>query len=277
MSIRSWAKNIVTARWFEIFIALVIVVNCVLIGVETYLNNPKIYITQQMALGIFIIEIALRFLARKDTKSFFKSGWNVFDLSLILISLVPEGLFSHPAAIMSLRILRVFRILRLVRTAPEIKLIISVLARSFSSLTYNALFFCIFLYLFAIIGVTLFKLPAVNAQTPTETAHKMAELRGLAPNSPEISPEPYGTLHESMFTLFRVMTGDDWTDVRYNLLEASKLKLIHAPPFVVTVFHIMWFCLSAFLLLNLVVGAIVNNYQVIMEEMKKKKVIESEK
>ena len=87
-----------------------------------------------------------------------------------------------------------------------------------------------------------------------------------APNSPEVSPDPYGTLSESMFTLFRALTGEDWTDLRYNLVHASKLKLIPVPPVVITSFHVIWFILAAFLLLNIVVGAIVNNYQVIMEE-----------
>lgn len=275
MSIKSWAKSITAAKRFETFIAIVIVVNCLFIGLETYLNNPKIYITQQIALSIFIVEIILRFIAADGIKAFFKSGWNVFDLSLIIVSLVPESLFAHPAAITSLRILRVFRVLRLVRAAPEIKLIINVLIRSFSALTYNALFFCIFLYLFAIMGVTLFKLPVVNAQTPPSVVQAMEQLKTVAANTPENSPEPYGTLHESMFTLFRVMTGDDWTDIRYNLLKASEFKLIHTPAFLITAFHVMWFCLSAFLLLNLIVGAIVNNYQVIMDEMKKKKELEA--
>lgn len=271
MSIGSWAKSFVTAKPFEIFISVVIVVNCLFIGVETYFHNPKIYITQQIALSIFIAEIILRFIAAQGVKVFFKSGWNVFDLSLILVSLVPESLFAHPAAVTSLRILRVFRVLRLVRAAPEIKLIINVLIRSFSALIYNALFFIIFLYLFAIMGVTLFKLPQVNASSSPAVMESMKTMSLIAPNAPGNSPEPYGTLHESMFTLFRVMTGDDWTDIRYNLLKASELKLIHAPAFVITAFHVIWFCLSAFLLLNLVVGAIVNNYQVIMDEMRKKR------
>lgn len=271
MSIGSWAKSFVAAKPFEIFISVVIVVNCLFIGVETYFHNPKIYITQQIALSIFIAEIILRFIAAQGIKAFFKSGWNVFDLSLILVSLVPESLFAHPAAVTSLRILRVFRVLRLVRAAPEIKLIINVLIRSFSALIYNALFFIIFLYLFAIMGVTLFRLPQVNAASSPAVIESMKKMSVTAPNAPENSPEPYGTLHESMFTLFRVMTGDDWTDIRYNLLKASELKLIHAPAFVITAFHVIWFCLSAFLLLNLVVGAIVNNYQVIMDEMRKKR------
>jgi voltage-gated sodium channel len=271
MNIKVFCKNITSSKRFEIFIGFVIVLNCILIGVETYLNNPKIYITQQIALGIFVVEIVLRFFARDGVRSFFSNGWNIFDLSLILVCVIPEGLFANPAAIMSLRILRVFRVLRLIRASNEIKLIIAVLIRSFSALIYNALFFAIFLYLFAIIGLTLFKLPVINAQTAPDTVEKMKYFSLSAQNSPANSPDPYGNLHESMFTLFRVMTGDDWTDIRYNLIEASNFKLIQTPAFIITAFHILWFCLSAFLLLNLVVGAIVNNYQVIMEEMRKKK------
>ena len=37
-------------------------------------------------------------------------------------------------------------------------------------------------------------------------------------------------------------------------------------PIVITLFHVLWFTLSAFLLLNLVVGAIVNNYQLAIQE-----------
>ena len=40
-------------------------------------------------------------------------------------------------------------------------------------------------------------------------------------------------------------------------------------PAVITVYHVLWFIISAFLLLNLVVGAILNNYQVVMDSIKK--------
>tara|TARA_B110000211_G_scaffold137867_1_gene157690 strand:- start:120 stop:401 length:282 start_codon:yes stop_codon:yes gene_type:complete len=93
----------------------------------------------------------------------------------------------------------------------------------------------------------------------------------MAPNAPKISPDPFGTLSESMFSLFRILTGEDWTDLRYNLLIAEELNLINASAWVVTLFHVIWYILSAFLLLNLLVGAILNNYQVIMEESRSKK------
>ena len=69
-----------------------------------------------------------------------------------------------------------------------------------------------------------------------------------------------------MFTLFRVLTGEDWTDIRYNLIVASNKNLIITPAWVITTYHVLWYIISAFLLLNLLVGAILNNYQIIMNE-----------
>ncbi|WP_424245766.1 voltage-gated sodium channel [Elusimicrobium posterum] len=267
-AVKSFCKKLTTSKTFELAINAVILINCVLIGVETYTKNHTIYNIQHICLFIFAAEILMRFIARENTKSFFKSAWNVFDLSLVIVSFIPESIFSNSAAVTALRILRVFRVLRLMRTSPEIKLIISVLLRSFKALTYNAVFFFIFMYLFAIIGVTIFKMPTVENSTP-ETVQVLEEYYAYAPNAPTNSPDPYGTLHEAMFTLFRVTTGEDWTDIRYNLVTASEMKLVHVPAWIVTMFHVSWFALSAFLLLNLLVGAVVNNYQVIMEEMRK--------
>jgi len=267
--IKLFCRNLIEQKWFEIVIVGVILINSILIGVETYTVTPAIKLVQHIILGIFTFEIIIRFIARKDVKSFFQSGWNNFDLFLVLVSYIPENLFENSSTIMVLRILRIFRVLRLLRTSDEIKLIVAVLSKSFSALFYNGIFFFIFLYLFAIIGTSIFRLPDFDSLN-TEDKVRYEKLMAEAPHSPECSPDPYGSLGESMFTLFRALTGEDWTDLRYNLLKASEYKFIHVSSFVITGFHVLWFILAAFLLLNLVVGAIVNNYQIIMEENKQK-------
>ncbi len=274
--IKQLCRNLIEKRWFEIAIVIVILINSILIGVETYVVTPTILFIQHFILGIFTFEIIVRFIAREDTKSFFKSGWNIFDLSLVLISYIPEGIFEGSSMIMVVRILRVFRVLRLLRTSDEIKLIIAVLSKSFSALFYNAVFFFIFLYLFSIMGVSMFRLPDPDKLSASDK-DKYTELMATAPHSPECSPDPYGTLSESMFTLFRALTGEDWTDLRYNLIKAHEYGFVHASPTIITGFHVIWFILAAFLLLNLVVGAIVNNYQVIMEESRREKEREKER
>lgn len=266
-------KKLATAKWFEFSITAIILINSLLIGVETYTDNETIKLIQKIILGIFTFEILIRFIAADSIKEFFKSGWNIFDLTLVLIGYIPETMFSNASAMMALRVVRVFRVLRLLRAAKEIKVMITVLVKSMSALFYNVIFFMIFVYLFAIVGVSIFKLPDPARLSGAELAN-YEQLMEIAPNSPSNSPDPYGTLHEAMFTLFRALTGEDWTDLRYNLISASECGVISVSPTFITAYHILWFALSAFLLLNLVVGAIVNNYQLAMEEADMK---ESEK
>lgn len=261
-------RKITTNHAFEIAITLVILVNSTLIGVETYIQNPGIQLVQTIILGIFTAEILMRYIAADNNKAFFTNGWNLFDLALVLIGYVPETLFANAGMAMAFRVLRVFRVLRLLRTCQEVKLIVSVLVKSTSALAYNLVFYFIFLYLFAILGVSLFRLPEPDSLQGAELARYEQYIQE-APHAPGNSPDPYGTLDESMYTLFRAMTGDDWSDLRYNLLTASKYNVVKVSPAVITTYHVTWFIISAFLLLNLVVGAILNNYQVVMDAQKK--------
>lgn len=264
-TIKAYAKKLTEARWFEWLITAIIIINSILIGVETYISNPTITLVQHIILGIFTIEIVARFIASDSILGFFKSGWNIFDLVLVLIGYIPPTLFANASMLMAFRVLRVFRVLRLLRAAKEIKVMISVLVKSMSALFYNIVLFVIFVYLFALVGVSLFKLP--NPATLSDEGKAQYEkLMEVAPNAPVCSPDPYGSVDEATFTLFRALTGEDWTDLRYNLVKASEFGVIKINPSVVTTYHVLWFVLSAFLLLNLVVGAIVNNYQLAMDE-----------
>jgi voltage-gated sodium channel len=267
--------EILYSKPFEWFIIITILVNCTLIGVETYFTNPVIGFIQSTALVIFTIEIIIRWFAKQSVRLFFTDPWNVFDLMIVIVSLIPESVFTDASTITVIRVLRVFRVLRLIRTSEEVKLIVSVLFRSFRSLTYNSLFFFIFTYLFAIMGVILFRLPDYQTATP-EIRAKLELHAAEAPNAPSVSPDPYGTLAETFFTLFRILTGEDWTDLRYNLIHAKKLGLIQTSEVIITTFHTVWYIFSAFLLLNLLVGAIINNYQVIMDEQRKRKELQNQ-
>ena len=223
--IQDISKLIATNKWFEFAIIGIIIINSVLIGVETYTYNPNIVLVQHIILYIFTFEIAVRFIAAQNIRIFFTNGWNIFDLTLVIIGYIPETLVDNASMMMALRVLRVFRVLRLLRTAKEIKVIITVLIRSFSAMFYNVILFVIFIYLYAIIGVGLFKLP---------------------------NPDQ--------------LTGEDWTDLRYNHITASNLGVIKVNPTVINIYHISWFVIAVFLLLNLVTGAIINNYQTVKEE-----------
>ena len=100
---------------FEFSITGIIIINSLLIGVETYTDNATIKLIQQIILYIFTFEITIRFIAAKSIVNFFRDGWNIFDLTLVLIGYIPETLVFDSSAMMGLRVLRVFRVLRLLR------------------------------------------------------------------------------------------------------------------------------------------------------------------
>ena len=241
-SLKNKVQALVHNSAFNHFIFLIICINCILIGVETFHESTVVSTIQNTILWIYVVEIVLRWIGKDSYSKYFKDGWNYFDIFVVVISFVPS---SGPLSV--LRVLRVLRIFRAVKAIPELRLISNVLIRSLSSLSYTGLFFGIFIYIYAVMGVMLFKFKDYAG-----SAYQAAQ-NGY--------PDPYGSLSEACFTLFRILTGEDWTDLRYHLLEYSAY-----PDWVVTVYHVSWMILAAFLLINLVIGAVINNYDEVMRQ-----------
>ena len=237
-------KRIIHSQKFSNFIYAVILLDATLIGVETFYEAQWLNNLQSVILTIYVIELILRFIGKNSTKEYFYDPWNYFDIFVVIISFIPNG-----SSLSILRSLRVLRVLRAIRTIPELRLISNVLIKSITSLSYTGIFFGIFTYIYAVIGVTLFKF-----QHYAGSAYQAAN-NGY--------PDPYGNLSEAYFTLFRILTGEDWTDLRYLLLQHSDYS-----PFVITTYHVSWMIISSFLLINLVVGAVINNYETIIQQEK---------
>lgn len=217
-------QRLAESRWFNALAIWVVIANAVLIGVQTYHPDSRpLNLALDAIVYVFIVELAIRFLGRRSTGAFFRDGWNIFDLILIIAAFLPETGGLAPIV----RVLRVFRIFRLVRTIPELRLIVTVLGKSVISMKWIGLLAVICFYVFAIAGYKLFG---------------------------QIQPQQFGSLHESLFTLFRILTQDDWSNIRYEAME----KKGYLWP---TLFHISWIIIATFILINLVVGAIINNYQ----------------
>lgn len=243
MEIRKKFHALVESIPFIIMINSVIVINAVLIGIETFYFSPVIIMIQKTIVFVFVLEIVIRWIGKESVAAYLTNGWNIFDVVIVSCAFIPESLFDNSAALSVFRIIRVFRILRLVKTIPELQVIVAVLLKSIKSLTYTGMLFGIFMYMYSVLGVILFRLPQAASSPAT--------------------PDPYGSISEGFFTLFRILTGEDWTDLRYNLLGVA-----HVPDWVVTGYHVSWMAVSAFLLVNLVVGAVVNNYEQVMQETK---------
>ena len=191
MNMNNFLYNLKESRIFQFIVVLIIILNALTIGINTY-NLSQFtrqlinYIDYSITI-FFVIEILIRFIAEPKKLNFFKSGWNVFDTLIVLLSLVP---IPNNSSFLLLRLLRVFRVLRLISVVPELKKIIEALLSSVTRVFYVGLLLFIILYIYATIGSILF--------------------------STDI-PERWGDVGVAMITLFQVLTLSSWEQVMLPL------------------------------------------------------------
>jgi voltage-gated sodium channel len=171
-------------------------------------------------LGIFILEALLKMIAvAPQVDRYFRDGWNVFDFSVIVFSLIPAtGDFAMIA-----RLARLLRVVRLVSTIPELRLIVSTLVRSIPSMIHVMTLMGVIFYIYAIMGYQLFH---------------------------EHDPTHWRSLGISLLTLFRVVTLEDWTDVMYTAMDFHYLSWLYFVSFVI---------LGTFVVINLFIAVVINN------------------
>ena len=71
-----------------------ILINALILGLETSQTlmqawGPWLIAADKAILAIFVVEIALRLLAQR--LAYFRDPWNIFDFSVVAISLVPAS------------------------------------------------------------------------------------------------------------------------------------------------------------------------------------------
>ena len=218
-------RKITEWRWFERIIIGLIILNAIVLGIETY---PVIAVPyksvllsiNQLVLFIFVLEAVLKIIAATPVYSrYFGDGWNLFDFSVVVFSLIPQtGEFALIA-----RTIRLLRILRLITAVPELRLIVATLIKSLPGLGNVILLISIVFYIYAIAGYHMFH---------------------------DHDPFHWGSLGVSLITLFRVLTLEDWTDVMYSAMELYPLAWIFFVSFVVV---------AAFIVINLFIAVVINN------------------
>jgi voltage-gated sodium channel len=115
-------KSLIESRRFDLAITVLIVVNAVVLGLETSETimasaGPALLLLDRAILAVFVIEIVLRIGHRR--LAFFRDGWSVFDFAVVAIALAPVM-----PGLSVLRALRVLRVLRLVTVMPRLKMVV---------------------------------------------------------------------------------------------------------------------------------------------------------
>jgi len=223
--VQQFAERVVKTPSFEHFIIALILANGVILGMETSPTLVQAYgewlhLGNHIVLGVFILEAALKMAAvAPRVGRYFQDGWNVFDFSVIVFSLVPAtGDYAMIA-----RLARLLRVVRLISTIPELRLIVSTLVRSIPSMVHVMMLMGVIFYIYAVAGYQLFH---------------------------EHDPTHWRTLGVSLLSLFRVVTLEDWTDIMYTAMEFHPLAWVYFVSFVI---------LGTFVVINLFIAVVINN------------------
>ena len=222
-------KKIIENKYFVTFITIVIIINAITLGLET---SPEIKtefgvvlsLIDKIALTIFTIELITKILVYK--LRFFKDGWNIFDFLIVAVSLIPA---SGPFSV--LRAFRIFRTLRLLSIVPSMKRIIQAIFISIPGILSVGTIIILIFYISSVLTTTFFG---------------------------ERFYEWFGTIGNSMYTLFQIMTLESWSMgiVRPVMKEFPLAWLFFVPFILVTTFAI----------LNLFIGIIVDAMQQISKD-----------
>ncbi|KAM9785467.1 dihydropyridine-sensitive L-type skeletal muscle calcium channel subunit alpha-1-like [Neosynchiropus ocellatus] len=276
---------VVTSCYFEYLMFFLIMLNTLCLGMQHCKQSDhvtKLSDTLNLIFTVlFTVEMILKLMAFK-AKGYFGDPWNVFDFIIVIGSVVDVilsevntalassgGLYclhgcaeTNPMqeiadsenASVSITFFRLFRVMRLVKLlnrSEGIRNLLWTFIKSFQALPHVALLIIMLFFIYAVIGMQIFG--------------KIALVDGTQINR----NNNFQTFPQAVLMLFRCATGEAWEEVMMASMYGKKCdpKSDFLPGDEFTcgsnfaVFYFLsFYCLCAFLILNLFVAVIMDNF-----------------
>lgn len=218
-------RSLAASPWFSRAVIATIVVNTVVIALETDRDLVDRHGAQFTALHAAVIaafgaELLVRFIAHgRAWRAFFADNWTRFDLAVFALSLVPAvGSLATIA-----RMARVLRVARVVSVSPKLRLIVATMARSIPSLGHVGLLLGVLLFVYGVLGVHFFR---------------------------DADPAHWGDLGTALLTLFQILTLEGWVELQRTSMAAEPLAWLFYGSFVL---------IAVFVVVNLFIAVVLSN------------------
>ncbi|MCX7931023.1 MAG: ion transporter [Rhodovarius sp.] len=221
---RARIARLVLEPWFQRTVIGLILFNALTLGLETSASvmaaaGGLLRAIDQLLLVLFSVELALRIYAFRGR--FFRDPWGLFDLAVVAIAWLPA---TGPLSV--LRALRVLRVLRLISMVPSLRMVVEAMLRALPGMASIVLLMALLFYVAAVMATKLFG---------------------------AIMPDRFGTLGDSLFTLFQLMTLESWAEATARpVMEQAPMAWLFFVPFIL---------IATFVVLNLFIGVIVDSIQ----------------
>lgn len=217
-------RKILEDRRFERVVLTAIVINAITLGLETSKTvmdraGSVLHAIDHVLLAIFVVELVAKMLVYG--RQFWRDPWSVFDFAVVSITMLPAT-----GNLSILRALRIVRALRLITAIPSLRRVVGSLLAAIPSMGAIILLLLLINYIFAVMTTQLFG----------------SEFEKY-----------FGTLGESFFTFFQIMTLEGWAnEVVRPVMEKHPWAWMLFVPYIV---------LTSFMVLNLFIGIVVDAMQ----------------
>ncbi len=224
LSMRARVAAAIERALFRNFILGVILFNAVILGLETSDRVVAAAGPLVVALDTLCLAIFVTEIAAKlfaYRQSFFRDGWNLFDFVIVGIALVPTA-----QGLSVLRALRILRLFRVISVSPSLRRVVQGLINALPGMGSVFLLMGLVFYIGAVMATNLFG---------------------------DSFPHWFGTLGRSGYSLFQIMTLESWSmGIVRPVMEVYPYAWAFFVPFIL---------MTTFVVLNLVVGLVVNSMQ----------------
>nr|XP_046239643.1 calcium channel, voltage-dependent, L type, alpha 1D subunit, a isoform X4 [Scatophagus argus] len=252
---------VVNSTGFEYIMFVLIMLNTLCLAVQHYgqsaLFNYVMDILNMVFTAVFTVEMVLKLIAFKP-RGYFGDAWNVFDALVVIGSIVDIVLSeidnTEDSARISITFFRLFRVMRLVKLLSRgegIRTLLWTFIKSFQALPYVALLIAMLFFIYAVIGMQVFG--------------KIAMVDGTHINR----NNNFQTFPQAVLLLFRCATGEAWQEIMLACMPGKLCdpesdynpgeEMTCGSGFAI-VYFITFYMLCAFLIINLFVAVIMDNF-----------------
>ncbi|KAM6468746.1 voltage-dependent L-type calcium channel subunit alpha-1F isoform 5-T6 [Liasis olivaceus] len=251
----------VNSTCFEYIMFVLIMLNTIALAVQHYeQSEPFNYVMDLLNMvftGLFTVEMLLKIIAFKP-KHYFVDAWNTFDALIVVGSVVDIAVTeinsSEDSSRISITFFRLFRVMRLVKLLSKgegIRTLLWTFIKSFQALPYVALLIAMIFFIYAVIGMQTFGKIAMQDNTAINRNNN------------------FQTFPQAVLLLFRCATGEAWQEIMLASLPGKRCdpesdfepgeEFTCGSNFAI-VYFISFFMLCAFLIINLFVAVIMDNF-----------------
>ncbi|XP_071594799.1 sodium channel protein type 5 subunit alpha-like [Heliangelus exortis] len=258
--------DIVTCQAFDIVIMVLICLNMISMMVETHEQSEmKTRILSKINIlfvAVFTTECVLKLLALRQY--YFSNAWNIFDLVVVIMSLVAlllSGIgkaftdFLPPTLFRVIRLARIGRILRLIRAAKGIRTLLFALMMSLPALFNIGLLLFLVMFIYAIFGM-----------------HSFAYVKMEGGIDDMFN---FQTFPNSMLCLFQITTSAGWDGLLSPILNTGPPYCDPnvngtigecGKPAIGIIYFVSYIIISFLIVVNMYIAVILENFNAATEE-----------